>query len=128
MVEQRVDERSVAIARSRVDNHPRRLVDDNEMLVLEHDFERNVLRFEVEGGEGRECDCEGHALSHAGAGGSCDYAAQLDGPFRDQPLDPFAREVRRFGQRLVKALGGGQRASDAIGAGHRYGHAPWLSW
>ena len=37
MVEQGVDQRAVEIARGRVDDQPGRLVDDQQMLVLEHD-------------------------------------------------------------------------------------------
>ena len=128
MVEQRIDQRTVAVSRRRVDHHPRRLVDDDQMLVLEHDFERNVLRLEVEGSERGKGDGESHALCHSGAGGGCNRAPQGDGPVRDQPLDPFARKVRCLGEGLVEAVRGGKRASDAFGAGHRYGHAPWLSW
>ena len=37
MVEQRVDQRAVAIARRGMDDQPGGLVDDQQMLVLEHD-------------------------------------------------------------------------------------------
>ena len=49
MVQQRVDERPVEIARRGMDDEPGGLVDDEEMLVLEHDRERNVLRLVVRG-------------------------------------------------------------------------------
>ena len=44
MVEQGVDQRAVEIAGGRMDDHPRRLVDDEQMIVLEDDVERDVLR------------------------------------------------------------------------------------
>ena len=44
MVEQRVDQRAVEIARRRVDDQPGGLVDDQQMLVLEDDRQRDVLR------------------------------------------------------------------------------------
>ena len=45
MVEQRIDQGAVEIARRRMDDHARRLVDDEQMIVLEDDLERDVLRF-----------------------------------------------------------------------------------
>ena len=47
MVEQGVDQRPVAIAGGRMDDQPGRLVDDQQMLVLEDDGERDVLRLVV---------------------------------------------------------------------------------
>ena len=43
MVEQGVDQRPVQVPRSRMDDEPRRLVDNDQVLVLEHDDKRNVL-------------------------------------------------------------------------------------
>src|SRR3546814_14502375 len=44
MVEQRVDERAVEIARGGVDDHAGGLVDDDQMLILPGDDEIEVLR------------------------------------------------------------------------------------
>jgi hypothetical protein len=44
VVQQRVDQRSVRIARRRMDHQPCGFVDDDQVLVLEYDAERNVLR------------------------------------------------------------------------------------
>ena len=49
MVEQRVDQRAVEIARGGMDDQPGGLVDHDQMLVLEHDDERDILRFVVRG-------------------------------------------------------------------------------
>src|SRR5207237_6703558 len=43
MRDQRVDERTVGVARGGMHDEPRRLVDDDEILVLVHDHERNGL-------------------------------------------------------------------------------------
>ena len=47
MVEQRVDQRPVEIARGGMDDQPGGLVDDDQMLVLERDDERDILRLVV---------------------------------------------------------------------------------
>ena len=49
MVEQGVDQSAVEIARRGMDDHPGRLVDDEQMLVLEDDVERDVLRLVMRG-------------------------------------------------------------------------------
>ena len=49
MVEQGVDQGAVEIARRGMDDHARRLVDDEQMLVLEDDLERDVLRLVMRG-------------------------------------------------------------------------------
>ena len=43
MGDQRVDQRAVGIARRRMDDEPGRLVDDDEVLVLVDDVERDIL-------------------------------------------------------------------------------------
>ena len=47
MVKQRIDQRPVEIAGGRVDDEAGRLVDDQQMLVLEDDRQRDVLRLIV---------------------------------------------------------------------------------
>ena len=44
MVEQGVHQRAVKIAGGRMDDQACRLVDDDQVFVLEHDAKRNVLR------------------------------------------------------------------------------------
>ena len=44
VVEQRVDHRAVEVARRRMDDEPGRLVDDEQVVVLEDDRQRDVLR------------------------------------------------------------------------------------
>ena len=52
MGDQRVDQRAVGIARGRMDDEPGRLVDDDEILVLVDDVERDILALR-RGGHGR---------------------------------------------------------------------------
>ena len=47
MGDQRIDQRAVGMAGRGMDDETRRLVDDDEMLVLEHDVERDVLAGDV---------------------------------------------------------------------------------
>ena len=44
MGQQRVDQRVLPVARGRVDDESRRLVDDDDRIVLIHDIERDLLR------------------------------------------------------------------------------------
>ena len=56
MVEQRVDQGAVEIARGGMDDHAGGLVDDDQMIVLEDDVERDVLRRVVQRGGGGDAD------------------------------------------------------------------------
>ena len=49
MMQQRVDQSAVRIARRRMDDQPGGLVDDQQMLILEDNPQRDVLRFVVRG-------------------------------------------------------------------------------
>ena len=104
MVEQGVDQRPVAISGSGVDDQPGGLVDDQQMLVLEHDRQRNVLRLVMRrGGLGhRQLECFvavdlvrriADRLARAG----------LQRTAADQRLQPLARQSRDCrGKRAVE--------------------------
>ena len=49
MVQERIHKRAGEMSRRGMNNHPRRLVDDDHVLVLKDDVERNILGF----GDGR---------------------------------------------------------------------------
>ena len=49
MRQERIDERSLHRAWRGMHRHPRRFVDDDEVLVLEHDLERNSFRLRRRG-------------------------------------------------------------------------------
>src|SRR3546814_12552329 len=57
MVEQRVDERAVEIARGGVDDHAGGLVDDDQMLILPGDDQIQVLRGVMRRGGDGEATC-----------------------------------------------------------------------
>ena len=59
VVQQGVDQRAVGISGGRMDDQSRRLVDDQQMFVLEHDPQRNILRHIVGGPGLRDGDAEG---------------------------------------------------------------------
>ena len=44
MVDQRIDQRPVRVARRRVCDHPRRFVDDDDVIIFEKDIQRDILR------------------------------------------------------------------------------------
>ena len=80
-----------------MDDHARRLVDDQKMLVLEHDFQRDILRFIVRrlGLGNREAEALVAADFHRRIANRSPFA--LDGAAADQRLQPLARQSRRRG-------------------------------
>ena len=59
MMQQGVDERPVEIAGGGVHYQTGGLVDDEQVLILERDVQRNVLRFVVRRRRFRHCDAQG---------------------------------------------------------------------
>ena len=115
MVKQRVDQRSVEIAGRRVDDEPGRLVDDEQMLVLENDLERDVLRFVVRRPWLRARQ-RGAIFAANLRRGVADRACRpLHCTAADQRFQPLARERRDGGgERAVEAparMGGPRRTS-----------------
>ena len=107
MAEQGVDERAVRIARSGVDNHARRLVDDDQMCILEADVERDRLR--------RRCRILNLGRITTKFWSQCTRAAGVanrrallgDMAGFDQPFEPGARHRREVArQHAVEALPG----------------------
>ena len=75
MGDQRVDQRAVGIARRRMHDEPRRLVDDDEVLVLVDDVERNILALRLGGRGGGHVDRVGLARFDPVVGVSYRFAA-----------------------------------------------------
>ena len=104
MMEQRVDHRAVEIAGGRMNDHPRGLVDHNQMLVLIGDDEIHVLRHIMRGSGGgqaqfelRRCGCLGGGIPQDAPAGIGNAAAL------DQRLDALARQAgQSLGQRAVE--------------------------
>ncbi len=80
VVQQRVDERAVRVADGGMRDQPGRFVHDDDVGVLEDDFERDVLRDRAQGRARRLA--EGDAI------------VQADGPRR-----PWRRRARSAGHR-----------------------------
>src|SRR5207249_7635939 len=82
----------------------RRLVDDQQMLVLEHDLERDVLRLIVRWNGIGNCDMELLAAAHLGCRVADRLARCLDGAASDQRFQALARHCRNgIGERTVEA-------------------------
>ena len=65
MVEQRIDQRAVRVAGSRVNDHSLGLIDDKQVVVLIDDIQRDILGPGLDGlrvGQLHSVDCAGHDL------------------------------------------------------------------
>ncbi len=128
MVEERVDQRAVEIARGGMDDQPGRLVDDEEMLVLIGDDEGDILRLVMRRagiGDGEDimfvpADFRGRIADEAVGAVfvECGKRARADEGFK-----PFARDGREGrGEGAVEApagVGGVERdVMDMLPPGH----------
>ena len=122
MMEQRVDQRPVEIAGGRMDDQARRLVDDQQMLVLEHDRQRDVLRLVVRGRRLGNRDAQRFLAADLGRRVADRLAAGFDRAAADQRLQPLARQGRDGGgERAVEAparMGGLQAHVDRLNSPH----------
>ena len=75
VVEQGVDHRSIIISGGRMDDHSGGLIDDEQMIILEHDLNRDVLRFIVRNRRRRHGDAERRAFLGLGRRISGELAA-----------------------------------------------------
>ena len=118
MVQQRVDQRPVEIARGRMDDQPGGLVDDQQMLVLEHDGQRDVLRFVVRRLRLGHRDAQAFVAADLGRRVAHRLAVRLDRAAADQRLQPLARQGRHgIGERTVEppaGMGGLQAHVDRL--------------
>ena len=92
--EQGVDERAVLVPGGWVHDHAARLIDDDEVIVLIHHVQRQILRHQLRGRGIRQRDDK----RVAGCGlivflHGC--AVFRHGPLREQPLGGAARELRK---------------------------------
>src|SRR5438309_11012471 len=112
MMKQSIHQRPVEVARSGVNDHPGRLVDDKQMLILEYDFERDVLRFVMRLFWLRYGHAECLFALNFGSRVADWLPARFDRAAADQGLQPLARERRdRISERTVKTppgMGGRQ--------------------
>ncbi len=94
MIEERVDERAVGIAGSWVDDHARRLVDDDQICILEADIEPDRLRPRRRIFYLRENYDEILVVSDTQRGVPYRRALLSHVAGFDQPLEPGARQLR----------------------------------
>jgi len=109
MREDSIDERAVPIAGGGMDDEADRLVDDEEILVLVNDVERNRRRLGLRLGGCRRRHAHDDGLAALEFHGRLNQRALagLDAPLGDQPLEARARQIRdQARQRLVEPLAG----------------------
>ena len=83
VMEQRVDQGPVVVARRGVDNEAGRLVDNDEVIVFERDVERNVL-WRGRSGDGLwNRNGEARARGELGRGVGRRLAGECDAPFAE---------------------------------------------
>jgi hypothetical protein len=58
MGDQRIDQRTGLVARRGMHHQPLRLVEDDDVVVLEHDVEGDILAFRLRRGRFRHVDCD----------------------------------------------------------------------
>ena len=94
MGDQRVDQRAALVAGGRVDNQSLRLVDDDDVVVLVDDIERDILALRLRRHRLGHVDCDriagGDMISGVADGGPLGG----DGTGQDQRLQPRARQFR----------------------------------
>jgi hypothetical protein len=93
MVQQGVDQRTIGIARRRVDDQPRRLVDHDQVRVFVNDRQRNILGHRFRRRRFRHADGVRRTRRGLGRGLRRDAPGDFDLAFLDQRLDPLARQA-----------------------------------
>ena len=114
VVQQGIHQRAIGVARAGVHHHPGGLVDHDQVRVLEHHRERDILWTSLWIVGGWEVDNEAPPFFHLSRWRGRDLALDLDLPLRDQRLDSLARKLARIGQRLVEAAGTGKRSREGF--------------
>ena len=103
MVEEGVDQRPARMAGRRMDDHPRRLVDDQQRGVLVEDRQGDRLGQDPGGSRLRDADGDGIRRLHLPAGLGRAVIHQ-NPPLRNGPLDLGAGEARLFtGEKEIEA-------------------------
>jgi hypothetical protein len=92
MVKQRIDQSPVEIAGGGMDDQPRRLVDDEQVLVLEEDGQRDVLRFVMRRRGLRNREAKRFAAFDLESGIAHCRALRLHSAAADQGFEALARK------------------------------------
>ncbi len=93
MGDERIDQRAGPVAGGGVDDEPRRLVDDDEVGVLEHHLERNIFGRDRDVLGGRKIEHDRGAGVDAVAGIADRGAVDRDATRQDQRLVARARQL-----------------------------------
>ena len=100
--EKGVDERPGPVARCRMHDHARCLVDDHERIVLVNDVDRQLLRLDLHGGRCRyqhvDARSELHGLRLLGRA-----AIHPDAPLGEELLHPCARKFQSIRDESIEA-------------------------
>ena len=128
VVEERVDEGSVQIARRWVDDESRLLVDNEEMLILKDDREIDILSFVVRSRRSGDNDREALAFLHFGSRITSERGPARDLTRRNERFDSLPRQSRnQHRKRPVQPPTGHVHGNlGFVGGGfriHRLGHA-----
>lgn len=104
VVEQGVDQGAIGISRGGMDDHAGGFVEDDEVVVFEQDFQRDVLRCVVQrdgfGHDDGDAVAELYGIARLGG-----VAVDLDVLLADERLDPRAGKIRETGgEKGVDAL------------------------
>ncbi|MGY4422512.1 hypothetical protein ACVWY2_004961 [Bradyrhizobium sp. JR6.1] len=94
MRDQRVDQCSRGVAGRGMHDEAPRLVDDDDVVVLEHDIERDVLALRLGGHGLRHVDYDRIALGDMISGVAHDGVLDGHGTGEDQRLQPGPRQLR----------------------------------
>ena len=107
VMQQRVHQGAIRIACRRVDHKPRRLVDDQQVLVLENDPKRNVLRHIMRRLRLRDREAEALVAPYLGGRVAKCASIRLESTALDQCLQPLARHGRHsVGKRAIEPPAG----------------------
>ena len=92
MGEQGVHQRAARMSRRRMHHKPGRLVDNDDVVVLIDDIERDLLAFRLGVGRLRHLDYDRIAVCDVISGVADLRGAYSDGAFKDQRFQPRARQ------------------------------------
>ena len=94
MGDQRVDQRAALVARGRMHDQPLRLVDDDDVVVLIDNVERDILALRLRRHRFGDVDCDRIAGSDMISGVADGGALGGDGTGQNQRFQPRARQFR----------------------------------
>src|SRR5690349_13462785 len=93
------------MTRGRMDHHPCRLIDDDQIFVLKDNIERNVFRYQISWGSWRHADCHTEAALQRLTCLFRRTTVHIHKAIRNQTLDAGARKLLQLpNQEFVEPL------------------------